>query len=349
MRHSVRSTPPDTLRRFCPAAMVLALLVGGCEPQVTNPVPRRAAVGFIALVGASEEDPLWLTFRAAAESYRPNLAGFELRVAAPPQASVADQLALLRSFDPAQMRGLCIQPVDAALGEELQLLHQKGVAVVTMMTRVVGDESFPHTGVDEMAVGRAMADAALEAVDGKGAIAVVDHAGGDRALGDRRVGFSERLSALAGLNVLREFDCRGTPDTARTQIRDYMERFPRLNGWVALDNWPLRQWSAQTSLLPASCQIVSCKPYPEYWPLILDDTCHALVGARYEQIAEHALRMCVTGAQGQLPTTRTFLAPPVTVTKQNLAWFRQHWFDTRKMPAEAAATPAPTSTPDAAE
>ena len=52
----------------------------------------------------------------------------------------------------------------------------------------------------------------------------------------------------------------------------------------------------------------------------------ALVGARYDRIAERALQMCVTLARGEVLEISEFFAEPITVKQSNLKQFRIDWF-----------------------
>lgn len=329
---------PRALIRGVLGGILLALAAsgsGGCE-RTGEPAGVAAQEGFIAFIGASADDPLWPTLSATAERFRGGLGGLDLRVAAPALRSPIEQIALLRSLQSSDMRGLCIEPADTVIMRDILCeLQVKGVAIVTVMTPIACEDPLPMAGVDEMAVGQALADAVVNALAGKGGIAVMTQGDGSPALADRTMGFHERLRQSPAVAILREMDCGGKPIVAERMMRDYLERFPRLDAWVTLDNWPLREREAEGRLLPETCRLVTTAPYPRYWPLLYDGTCAALVGCEYERIAREALRMCVNAVRGEPLPVSHYLAPPVTVTIQNLNWYRQSWFEALRHPAPA--------------
>jgi len=302
----------------------------GLLPACERGEPARAPQsrqGFVAFIGASQDDPLWPTLSATADRYREGLGHMGLEIRAPKIRSANAQADLIRALHSPQMRGLCIEPADQEIMRDVLCeLQVKGVAVVTMMKPIECEDPLPFAGLDEMAVGQALADAVVTTLDGKGTIAVLD---GDEelpALRDRGIGFRERMRQWPAVDILREMNCDGKPFVAERMIRDYMERFPRLDAWVALDDWPLREFPGEPRLLPKTCQLVTTNPYPCYWPLLYDGTCAALVGSEYERVAQEALHMCQIAIQGEPLSLDHYLAPPVTVTVRNLNWYRRNWF-----------------------
>jgi ribose transport system substrate-binding protein len=314
---------------------LLVSLACGCEPEPN--VAREEMKGVIAFVGVAGDDPIWRVLEATALRQQDTVGHLSIRVATPENPTANAQVRLLRRLYSPRMRGLCIQPADGrAMQEILEELRSKGVAVVTMLETVPSHMDFMHAGVDDMAIGRAMADAIHDAVGSEGTIAIIHDEQRDVHYTDRYLGFQERLRNTPGIHVLRELDCKNNEFVARRQLRDFMERFPRLNGWVSIDDWPLRLIDPEERLLPASCTMVTYNPLPQYWPLIRNGTCHAIIGARYDLVAERAIHMCAAALYGELPSTGSYAAPPVTVTARNLTVFKLDWFKWREIPEGAA-------------
>jgi ABC-type sugar transport system substrate-binding protein len=318
-------------------ALAILIGLGGCEPP---PATKQvsAAGGYIAVIGAAEADPLWPVFRGVAERSARGLGsqGVPVRVAAPAKGTPNAQIAAVRALQGPDMRGLCIHPVDSLMMREVLCeLQTQGVAVVTMMQRIECADPLPFAGIDEVAAGKELAEVLLGLLDGAGTAVILSDASAPRSTLDRQLGFTERLNLSSGIEVQRELDCDGNAFVAARMMRDYMERFPRLDAWVALDNWPLRDLAADQRLLPAGCRLITTKPYPAYWSRLTDGTCHALVGVRYERIPEAALRMCLAQMVGEPLSTEAYLAPPLTITERNLAWFRAHWQSTCRRPEDA--------------
>ncbi|HNO80343.1 MAG TPA: substrate-binding domain-containing protein [Phycisphaerae bacterium] len=308
--------------------LFIALLFGtsGCE-KPERLLPKRSSEGFIAVVGNVKDDPVWHILAASAERYRAGLGEFELKIFAADADAPSAQTRLLRQIHDPKMRGLCIWPSDVGVMRDILLdLRTKGVPVVTMMTPIPYHEPFPYSGLDEIAVGRALASAAFEAVDGDGTVALLKHGGDSVHHADRYLGFSERAAEVPSMIVLSEFECLGNEFVGQRLVRDYVERFPRLNAMVTLDDWALRGLKSGDTLLPGGCKLITYGPYPDYWPMVNSGSCYALVGARYDRIAERALQMCVTLARGEVLEISEFFAEPITVKQSNLKQFRIDWF-----------------------
>ncbi len=301
-------------------------VASGCE-KPRRLLPERTNEGFIAVVGNAKNDPVWRILSASSQRYRAGLGEFDLKVIAANANAPSAQTRLLRQIHNPEMRGLCIWPSDTAVMRDILIdLRTKGVPVVTMMTPIRHQEPFPHCGLDEIAIGQALATAAFDAIDGDGTIALLKHGGDSVHHGDRYLGFSERAAEIPSMIILSEFECLGNEFVGQRLVREYVERFPRLNAMVTLDDWPLRGLKTGESLLPEGCKLVSYGPYPEYWPLVNGGSCYALVGGQYDQIAERALQMCVTLARGEVLEISEFFAAPITVEQTNLKQFRIDWF-----------------------
>ena len=109
--------------------LLLGLTLAGCE-DLPLPTPVAAQDGYIAFIGASEDDPYWPLLRATAERYRAALGGLRLITRSPLTPSAEAQIRLLRELPTSSMRGLCIVPADPdALGETLCELRTRGVSV----------------------------------------------------------------------------------------------------------------------------------------------------------------------------------------------------------------------------
>lgn len=332
--------PATSRLRSAPAiALALAALgLGGCED--TGPAPRpNERSGEIAFIGASRQDPLWRVLYATAMREIAAYKGYTLRADAPNFASHYAQAEIIREMHSERLLGVCVQPVDAlAIRDQLEQLRTKGVVVVVMFNAVESANRFLFSGVDDMAAGRALGDALLDSL-GNGTAAVVMSSTATRGESVRYLGFNERMAASAGVTILKELDCRGDVDLAHRLLRDFTERYPRLDAVVSMEDWPLRRRSAQERILPSDCKLVTYGAMPDHWHRLTDGTCAALIGAPYDQVAREALEACISSIRGELKGQSAYLAPPWVVTPDNLAAFRHQWFEWRELPLPAGSTP----------
>jgi len=306
---------------LAPAALTFPI---ACSPP--SRVPTSMDEGFIAVVGAGQDDPLWPALRGSALRQQVFLGELPLRVEAPPIVSSHAQTQLIRKLLDEGMRGLCVQVIDPeAIAPHLKRLANDGTVVVTMVHPTGDEAGLMHCGVDERLVGEAFADVIVEGLQNKGTIAVL-HAGSKwKYARERYDAFSMRIKHYPMVKVIREFDCAGNPRRARETMRRCMERFPRLNGWIAIDNWPLRGLDTQRPLLPSSCILVTSNPTPQVWDHLSTGGCFAMIATDTEQIARQAVLKCATTLEGKMIRRRTYLTEPRPIWTSSLHAYKLDW------------------------
>ncbi|MCK4657986.1 MAG: substrate-binding domain-containing protein [Phycisphaerae bacterium] len=320
------------------AAITLLLLTGTCSPAETP--TRDAGKGFIAVVGAGQNDPLWLVLRGSALQQQNFIGNVPIRTVAPPVISSHAQAQLIQKLRREGMRGLCVQVINPkAIAPHLQRLANDGVAVVTMVHPIESQPALVHCGVDQALLGESLADVLAEALKQKGTIAVVHANEKLDYTRERYEAFMERLIHYPRIKVLREFDCGGNPQRAQEMIRRCMHRFPRLNGWVAIDNWPLRGLDPREPLLPASCRLITTDPIPVLWDNLDSGNCFAMIAADYAEIARQAVLKCSIALEGKVVRQRTFLAKPRPVWSSSLHPYKIEWMEWCSRPAPPESSP----------
>ena len=314
------------LRVFGTLALATLVLAISCSPR--SRAPTNMDEGFVAVVGAGQDDPLWPALRGSALRQRISLGQIPIRAEAPPMVSSRAQAQLIRKLRAEGMRALCVQVIDSkAIAPQLERLANEGVVVVTMVHAVGGSAALMHSGVDQRLVGEALAEVIAEGLQNKGTIAVL-HAGAKWEYAQERYdAFSARIKRYPLIRVLREFDCAGDPRRARDAVRRCMERFPRLNGWVALDNWPLRGLAADRPLLPPSCKLVTTGASPAVWDHLSAGGCFAMIATNPEQIARHAVLKCASTLERRVVRRRTYLAEPRPIWASNLHAYKLEWME----------------------
>jgi hypothetical protein len=212
--------------------------------------------------------------------------------------------------------------------------------VVTMMLPVESGEPFLHAGVDPGTVGAALADALAQQISGRGTLGIV-YDDQDPVCRLRRQGFQRQIARYPRLAVLREFDCRGDTTTAARLVRQAMERFPGIDGWAAMDTWPVDFPDAGRPLLPRACALVVPGPLPDYVHQITTGRCRVLIVADYDAIVTRALEMCLTALNREIVNLRVYEAPPRRVTWETLPEFRRDWAAWTGAQEEWPVTPPP--------
>lgn len=313
----------------CGLAILLVASLGAlgpaCRPSsdLTIDRPDEFAVAFI---GAGKNDPLWPALRAGAERYVHEFELPGILIDAPRVASPTEQIKLLKSLPGKGYRGVCVQVNDpTVLDPVIHQLCSAGVRVVTMVQDAAPDVRSAFVGVDNAAIGRALADAVVERLNGDGSIIVI-HAGEDHPIdGDRLWAFRSAISAHPGIKIYFWLDCHDRPAEAERLIREHAARFPNLDAFVSLDNWPLRFLEGKPRLLPKSCQLITVGGDPGYWRYIEDGTVGAMIEARHGRTGFEAMRLCEKAIQNEtifVPRTDLSLE---SVTASTLDDFRVSW------------------------
>jgi ABC-type sugar transport system substrate-binding protein len=258
----------------------------------------------VAVVGVAEDDSLWPVLRNGALRAERDFGVVTIETFCPAVPSAEAQSDLLRDLRGREFLAVCVQVAEPeAIRPALEDLRSAGAFVVTLVRPVPSSPPFHHCGLDEAEVGRAMADALLESIDHSGTIAVLANDRSEGAADTRSRVFQDRIREHPEVHLLRELSDAGTPAEAWATTQAFCARYPRLNALVLLSDrlfedtgsWP-------TALAPRPCKVFGVGAVPARWPLLAKCWCHALVGARYDEIGYKAVQWCIVVAhKGELP------------------------------------------------
>jgi hypothetical protein len=87
----------------------------------------------------------------------------------------------------------------------------------------------------------------------------------------------------------------------------------------------LRYLQGKPPLVTPGCLVVGYGPYPKFWPLIEDGTCHAMVGADYFEMGYKAASICREAVLHHSEIPEYNIVPTETVTFTELLQYRQKW------------------------
>lgn len=324
-----------TRLRRCAVAIAVACCAAGCKPRPATSVPRpeESAVAFI---GAGQDDPLWPVLRAGAERY---IAEFGIRrvfVDAPRFTSPVDQIEMLRRLPQEGYRGVCVQvSAPELIAPVVRQLCSAGLRITTMVHDTAQDVRAAFCGVDNVAIGRQLAQAAARVLSDAGSLIVL-HAGQEHAsYADRLWAFRQAMEVHPQIKCYFWLDCKGDPAEAERLIRSYLERYPHLGAVVALDDWPLRFLEGKPRLLPTGCKLITVGGNPAYWKFLQDGTCGALVEADHSATGYDALMLCDKATRNQAMIVKRIELPLTIVTAgDSLERFMVDWVAWSAPPAE---------------
>lgn len=319
-------------RTFSSAVVILGLVISAisgarCGPPTDARIERPDEFA-VAFIGAGRNDPLWPVLRAGAERYIHEFQLPGIRIDAPRVSSPTDQIALLKSLPNEGYRGVCVQVNDpSVLDPVIRQLCGAGMRVVTMVNDSATDVRSASCSVNNAALGRTLAEAVIKLLGGEGSIMVI-HAGEEHAvLGDRLWAFRSAINGQPAIKTYFWLNCNDRPAEAERLIRDHAQRYPNLDAFVALDNWPIRFLQGKPRLLPEGCKLVTVGGDPSYWRYIEDGTVGAMVEARHGNTGFEAVRLCEKAIQNETIFVVRNDLPLEIVTRETLDAFRVNWIE----------------------
>jgi ABC-type sugar transport system substrate-binding protein len=304
------------IRLLAAVGGILALLPGCPEETQTPGISRKS--GFIAVVGADRNDAHWPVFEAAAQA---DWVGRLIRAEAPPTRSANLQGQLIRRLRDEGMRGLCVEVVDAgAMSGLLEQLRSSGVPVVTMLAPVISSSTFPYAGIDADKLSRALVAALFEHLSDEDTIGVLSDRSSDW-LQRVRVEMLKEIATRPTVSVLRDLDCGGDAERAVELLAAALEKYPGIDGWVSLGDWPYRGAAGEWALPP----LITPGPFPNYGRHISEGHCRAMIVPDYAGIVRRAVEICDGQVDQEVLQVETYYAPSKIITADNLAEFEKRW------------------------
>jgi ABC-type sugar transport system substrate-binding protein len=303
---------------------VLGLAVAACDevPRQRYRLPEDA--GFVAFVGAGENDPLWPILRAGAQRFDRHLGRYHVKYAAPVTPTPERQVELIRSMIGPRMRALCVHLLDREVaGPLFTEVRKNGGIVVTMVTETESDLVTGHCGYDEAEIGAALADATVRYLNDAGAVMVLYRAEGTAAQAARYKAFKEQIR-FSHVERWAELDCGGDAARARAIIRERSARYPRLGAWVSMEPWPFQAWGTESGL-PDGCRVITCGAGPTVWPRVASGACVAAVGSNYYDLGYMALQFAQNEIESPSPYPRRYTVPIRMVYPSNLDAYKKDW------------------------
>ncbi len=304
--------------------------VAGCkENTVSDPTtsaPADARAGFVAFIGAGRADPLWPILQAGAARYARDMKTREIRFLNPEVASPQAQINMLESLNDPLLRGVCVQLIDPeAVRPALENLNQRGVVVVSMIQPAPENLRVGHVGFDQTAVGQALAEATIEALDGAGDIMILHADPAHPVYGPRLDALEKALKLQLHIHVLARVNGQGNPRESRRIMAELSARYPRLSAWVTLDDWPLRNAGATDSFITPGCHLVTFGGGPPHWPLIENGTITTAVAAHGGDLGIYALIYCLSALSAPPRFETVYYAPLRIVRATNLHDYKRDW------------------------
>lgn len=301
-------------RIVCGAACLLGLLSSGCEsrPSVEEEKKPQAR---IALIGRAQNDLAWpvLQLEAARESRRPERLLVEAM--APPTPSPQAQRDMLEQAVARGVNVLCVYPLSpTAIRATIDEIVRRGVPVVLIGRDVPNCARAAYAGPLEVDLGAAAARACGRMnLERSNSIMLLRPDPQSPEYASRYGGFMNGLALLRGIRLLRQVEPPAAEMDAIRIVRTEYRKYPRVAGWVLLDDWPLRLLPAGERLLPAECDVVLASADPVYLESLRAGRLNAMLGFDFRKAVRDGLLAATRLAQADMRGFLSEVSLPVQV------------------------------------
>jgi ribose transport system substrate-binding protein len=150
----------------------------------------------------------------------------------------AKQRDQVKDFIVKKVSAIILSPCDSrAVGTTIQEANKAGIPVFTAdiasMDKAAKVES--HTATDNYAGGKLAAQAIIEAIGGKGKVAIIDHPEVESVI-QRTKGFKEVIGANKDITIVADLPGHGERDTSFKTAQDILEKNPDLNAFFCIND-----------------------------------------------------------------------------------------------------------------
>jgi ABC-type sugar transport system substrate-binding protein len=324
------------------AGSPVTALLGGCLLLAGIACDRgpdsgagRAPSRRVALVGRGPSEPAWEIVRRLSGAVPPIVAGVAFEEALPAADTPEAQRETMRGVDVRHFAavGVWVNDPDAILGQVSEW-SARGTHVVLFGCDVPDSGRSMYCGPDNIEIGTALARACVEQMRGPSRTIGLLHAGGDDPAETARVAAFRRQLALSGsVEILREVDYGGHELEARGMLADEIARYPRMGGWVLMDDWPIRGARPEDSIVPAGAALVFYAPTGAMLSRVrLTPRC-AAVCPDFERMFQRGMWAAGDLAKGARLQTSVDTIALLIITRESLAELERTWVPSSTAPA----------------
>ncbi len=231
----------ETFKAICVLVVTLSFAVCGCGEQEESEQDHAAAKasGKSLTIGVSlltRTHPFYQDLEAGLqEAAQAN--GYELIVTTG-EFDVARQKDQLQDFIVRGVNAIVVSPCDSrSIGTAIKASNDAGIPVFTadIACLAEGVSVVTHIASDNVAGGRLAAEAVIEAINGTGKIAIIDHPEVESVI-QRVRGFEERIAAVPDITIVAKLSGRGVKDQAFRTAEDILQAHPDLRAIFGIND-----------------------------------------------------------------------------------------------------------------
>jgi ribose transport system substrate-binding protein len=325
-------TPVSFLRRAALAALVL-FAVSACSKK-TEPAPAGAArTVLIGIIGKSQTNDVFQAAHAGAKAAAAELGAkygvtVEIEIRTPNDEDATKQAEAIDALVRRGAEGISVSCTEAnTLTPSIDKAAGKGVAVMCFDSDAPDSKRFAYYGTDDFTCGERIMERTIQALGGKGVVAILG--GNQSALNlQKRVEGAKAAAAKhpgIKLNEPGVFYHVETPEKSAEAVASAQNANSAIQGWAFIGGWPLFTTDA-LKWAPGSIKVASCDALPAQLDYVRSGHVEALFaqdcyGWAYKSV-EILLEKIVNG---KAPADPRIVDPLTEVAKANVEAFAGNW------------------------
>jgi len=313
------TAPATSTTDAAPAANAPAPAAGGTAITTAelDRVEKAASPYKMALVVKTRNNPFFDPMIKGAEAAAKEL-GVELEVQAPAQETDKErQFAIVQDLAARGVQAILVTPADSkGIVPALKQAQERGVLVVNLDNRVdpqsaaaAGLALAGYVGADNQEGGRIAGKAMVEALGGKGKVAVLEGIRGTDNAERRKNGFIEAVEG--SLEVVARDSAEWDTQKAYAKFQSMLAKNPDIKGlFCANDKMAL---GAIKAIREAGKQgqivVIGYDNIPDVRPLLESGEMYATIEQHPDLMGTYGVRMATGTLGGGVPKGREFLVP----------------------------------------
>ena len=225
-------------------AVAVLLLIAAIVIRVTARGPAGDEIPTIAFVPKALNSPFWGQMQAAAEAEADALGVDLVSLAADRETDVERQYQIIENLIEQKVDAILLAPSGSKeLVPAIRKANDAGIPVLLLDTRIdeeaaaaVGARVATYIGSDNFAGGAVAGRALVRALDGRGAVAVIEGISGHETADQRRLGFLAGINDAPGVRVVASQTANWERARAYTVAENLLQAHPELDAVFAAND-----------------------------------------------------------------------------------------------------------------
>jgi len=283
--------------------------------------PKADKKPVYVLVPKSVVHPYWAKCRKGMEKAAKEL-GVKAIFDGPPNNDLARQIEIIEGYITQRVTGIAISPNDArGIQEVIKRAARRDIQVITFDSDSPASERTMYIGTVNKEAGRAAGRAMVEAMGGKGTIAVLHGSLTALNLRERLDGFREEIRKAPDMKIVAMEENRDDAALALSQAENILQRYPKLGGFfgTSVTGAPAAAVALRSKGMLGKVKVVGFDLDKENLKSVQKGYIYAIVEQRPALMGELAIKWLDKLHRGIRPENEILDTGVEVVTKENAA------------------------------